>query len=114
RLLDGVGGVEVALRQHEGAGRGRVGGRVAVGRRVPDEVVLVAAAGQVRAAVTVLVVDLRLVGEVAVVVGVGVGDEVVGDRVELDRVDPAGLVVERGEDLVAAGGPDDHDLLRRL
>ena len=112
-LLDRVARVEVALRQHERARVRGVGRRVAVGRGIPHEVVVVVAAGQVGAPVAVHVVHLGVLGDVAGVVGEVVGDEVVGDRVQLDGVDVTGVVVERGQHLVPTGGADDHLPLRR-
>jgi hypothetical protein len=38
----------------------------------------------------------------------------VGDRVELDGVDAAGVEVQRRQDLVATRSPDDHDVVRVL
>ena len=87
RLLDHLRRVEVALGEHERAGRRRVVRRVAVGRDVPDEVVVVVAAREVRAAVALVEVDLGPVGEVAGVVGELVGEQVDGHRVQLDGVD---------------------------
>src|SRR5690349_23582234 len=51
--------------------------------------------------------------EVAVVLLERVLDHVHGDRVELDAVDALRLVVQRGDDLVAAGRSDDQRVVGR-
>ena len=112
-VLDGLARVQVALGEHVGAGGGGVRRRVAVRRGVPDHVVRVVAAGEERPAVTLLIVDGRVLGEVPRVVGELVSDERVRDGVELDGVDVLGVEVERRQDLVPAGGADDEHILRR-
>ncbi len=106
--LDHLLRVQVALGQHEGTGRGGVRGRVRVGGDEPDQVVVVVGAGEERAAVALHVVDVGQVGDVARVLGERVGQQVVGDRVELDRVDLTDAVGERRLDLVATGSADDQ------
>jgi hypothetical protein len=90
RPHDGVGGVEVALGQDKGARRRGIRRRVAVGGRVPDQVVSLVAPGHERPAVRIEVGDGGILGEVAVVVGERRGHERVRDRVELDGVDVVG------------------------
>ena len=108
RLLDHLRRVEVALRQHERARRRRVGRRVAVGRDVPDEVVVVVAAREVGAAVAGVRSTSGRSGEVAGVVGEVVGEQRHGHRVQLDRFDVGRAEVQRREDLVAARRADDQ------
>ncbi len=71
----------------------------------------VVGAGEERAAVALDVVDVVPRREVARVVGELVLQQPDGDRVELDCVDVADAVGERGLDLVAAGRADDQDPL---
>ena len=111
-VLDGLARIQVALREHVGAGSGGVRRRVAVGGGIPDHVVRVVAAGKERPAVALDVVDGRVLGEMPGVVGELVGDERVGDGVELDGIDVLGVEVERRQDLVPAGGADDEHVLR--
>src|SRR5262249_44146135 len=48
--------------------------------------------------------DTRVLGQMAVEVGEGRGHQVNGDRVELNRVNMSGAVVEGRQDLVTASG----------
>ena len=114
RLLQHLLCVEVALGQHERAARGRVGGRIAVGRDEPDHVVALVALGQEAPAVADDVPDTRLGGEVARVVGVAAPQQPGCLGVELDGVDLLHPEVERGRDLVPARRPDDEEPLGRL
>ena len=69
RRLDHLRRVQVALGKYEGTGGGSVGGGVAVGCDEPDDVVLVVTAGEECAAVALDVVDVRVLGDVAGVLG---------------------------------------------
>ena len=105
RLLDHLLRVEVALRQHERARRSRVRGGVAVGRDVPDEVVLGATAREVGASVTLVQVYIGPLAQIARVVGEVIREERRRDRVELDGLDIRRVIRERRQDLLLPADP---------
>ncbi len=110
RGLDHLLRVQVALRQHERPGGGRVGGGVTVRRDEPDQVVGVVAAGEKRTTVALAIVDLRVRRDVAGVVGELSPQHRHGDGVQLDGVDMSHAVGQCGLHLVATGGADDQDI----
>ena len=110
-LLDHLDGVEVALRQDERPRRGGVVGGIAVRRHVPHEVVAVRAAGQERTTVGLVDRDVRNLVEMPGEVGVLVLEQADGHRVELDALDLLAAEVQRRQDLVAAGRPDDQGVV---
>ncbi len=71
-------------------------------------------AGHVGPTVCVDVRDVRVLRKMTVEVGEGRRDVANRHRVEFDGVDVLGVVVERGQDLVSTGRPDDGLLSRRL
>ena len=106
---DHLGRVEVALREHEGARRGRIHRGIAVGSDEPDEVESLAPALHERTTLGVDQRDTRVLGEMAGVVGEMRGEERIGDRVQLDPRDVRGVEVKSGQYLVAARRADDDD-----
>ena len=108
-LEDHLPRVEVALGEHVGARGGGVHGRIAVGGDEPDEVVPAVVAAEERAPLAVHQGDALVLGQAAAPVGEVGGEQRDRGRVQLDRGDVCGAEVERGEDLVAAGGADDDD-----
>ena len=108
-LLDHLGRIEVALRQHEGArGRG-VLRRVAVGCDEVDQVVAPPFARQEGAGLRVHQPDARIRSQVSAVVREVLGEKRDGRGVELQGRHLLSVEEERSQDLVAARGSDDQD-----
>ena len=104
--LDGVG---EALVQADRA-RGRGGKRVE--QRYLDQIVALIARGDEAARLADVHPDLGARIQIAGEVGIAVLDQADQLRVELDRIDLAGVVIKREQRVGAAAGAEDQDLRR--